>query len=78
MREGGKMRKPPGCIASWDEHPERSRFYPHERSRFYPHPSSLIPLPAYGRLNATNVPPDGAPFFPPPAAITTYSLPLIM
>jgi hypothetical protein len=28
-----------------------------------------------GRLNATNVPPDGAPFLPPPAAMTTYSFP---
>ena len=31
-----------------------------------------------GSAKATNVPPDGAPFFPPPQAITTYCRPLTM
>ena len=29
----------------------------------------------FGNANATYDPPDGAPDFPPPAAITTYCLP---
>ena len=31
-----------------------------------------------GSANATYVPPDGAPFFPPPHAMTTYCLPFTM
>lgn len=44
--------------------------------------ASMLPVkpipPTQGSANATYVPPLGAPFFPPPHAITMYCLPFTM
>ena len=37
--------------------------------------SYILATQVSGNANATNVPPDGAPFFPPPHAMTMYCLP---
>src|SRR6185436_6901624 len=63
-----------GLLGCWAAGPLGSEFAWLTPSR----PAAQKPAAHYGSANATYVPPDGASFFPPPHAITTYCLPFTM